>query len=54
MQEGMDRGRGMDREYNPRSLQALNSGKDYIRKELDCREKLRSGRLSRVKKRRGD
>ena len=35
MQEGMDRGREWTEKTSQGVLQALNSGKDYIRKELD-------------------
>jgi hypothetical protein len=35
MQEGMDRGREWTEKTTQGVLQALNSGKDYIRKELE-------------------
>ena len=35
MQEGMDRGRDWTEQTTRGVLQALNSGKDYIRKELE-------------------
>jgi gas vesicle protein len=35
MQEGMDRGREWTEKTSQGVLQALNSGKDYIRKELE-------------------